>query len=44
MEKIGGVRVEPRCNAAGRLNVVFQIDHDRMGFVATNEMRFGEEL
>ena len=26
MEKIGGVRVEPRVNAAGRTNVVFQID------------------
>ena len=26
MEKIGGVRVEPRSNAAGRLNVVYQID------------------
>lgn len=26
MEKIGGVRVEPRVNAAGRLNVVYQID------------------
>ena len=26
MEKIGGVRVEPRLNAAGRLNVVYQID------------------
>jgi RimJ/RimL family protein N-acetyltransferase len=26
MEKIGGVRVEPRYNAAGRVNVVFQID------------------
>ena len=26
MEKIGGVRVEPRYNAAGRLNVVYQID------------------
>jgi N-acetyltransferase len=26
MEKIGGVRIEPRSNAAGRLNVVYQID------------------
>jgi N-acetyltransferase len=26
MEKIGGVRVEPRLNKAGRMNVVFQID------------------
>src|SRR2546421_8493290 len=26
MEKIGGVLVEPRSNAAGRLNVVYQID------------------
>ena len=26
MEKIGGVRVEPRFNSAGRLNVVYQID------------------
>jgi RimJ/RimL family protein N-acetyltransferase len=26
MEKIGGVRVEPRLNKAGRINVVFQID------------------
>jgi len=26
MEKIGGVRIEPRYNAAGRLNVVYQID------------------
>jgi RimJ/RimL family protein N-acetyltransferase len=26
MEKIGGVRVEPRINPAGRLNVVYQID------------------
>lgn len=26
MEKIGGVRVEPRLNKAGRLNVVYQID------------------
>jgi RimJ/RimL family protein N-acetyltransferase len=26
MEKIGGARVEPRYNAAGRLNVVYQID------------------
>ena len=26
MEKIGGVRIEPRLNKAGRMNVVFQID------------------
>jgi N-acetyltransferase len=26
MEKIGGVRIEPRHNAAGRLNVVYQIN------------------
>jgi N-acetyltransferase len=26
MEKIGGVRIEPRMNKAGRMNVVFQID------------------
>ena len=26
MEKIGGMRIEPRYNAAGRLNVVYQID------------------
>src|SRR5438067_13419827 len=26
MEKIGGVRVEPRLNKAGRMHVVFQID------------------
>jgi len=26
MEKIGGVRVEPRLNTMGRMNVVFQID------------------
>ncbi len=26
MEKIGGVRIEPRHNAAGRLNVVYRID------------------
>jgi len=26
MEKIGGVRIEPRYNAAGRLNVVYKID------------------
>jgi N-acetyltransferase len=26
MEKIGGVRIEPRLNKAGRLNVVYQID------------------
>ena len=26
MEKIGGVRIDPRLNAAGRLNVVYQID------------------
>jgi RimJ/RimL family protein N-acetyltransferase len=26
MEKIGGLRIEPRYNAAGRLNVVYQLD------------------
>jgi RimJ/RimL family protein N-acetyltransferase len=26
MEKIGGARIEPRMNKAGRMNVVFQID------------------
>jgi RimJ/RimL family protein N-acetyltransferase len=26
MEKIGGVRIEPRVNKTGRMNVVFQID------------------
>jgi RimJ/RimL family protein N-acetyltransferase len=26
MEKIGGIRIEPRLNKAGRMNVVFQID------------------
>ena len=26
MEKIGGIRIEPRHNAAGRLNVVYRID------------------